>query len=142
MSTKIAVPTVRGFGNYDKAAISDATGLRCEDPSLAVQSQKDEADINTIVRNFGVTGKLPEGVRIPEYGDFNGVDDYRSAIEAVRAAEDNFMKIPSDLRARLGHDPAKFVEYCADPANLEEMRKIGLAVPAPADSGATVGGAS
>lgn len=122
--------------SYDRKEVSVATGLFCTEPSLAVQSQKDEADINTIVRNFGITGKLPQGVRIPEYGDFDGVSDYRDAIERVREAEDNFMKLPAELRDRLNHDPARFVEYCADKANLEEMRKLGLAPAAPAADGA------
>lgn len=122
----------RTFWNYDPAAVSDATGLQCNDPSLAVQSQKDEADINTIVRNFGVTGQLPSGVKVPMYDDFDEIIDYRTAIERSREAEASFMAMPADLRARLGHDPQRFLEYCADPANLEEMRKLGLAVPAPA----------
>lgn len=123
-------PTVRTTWNYSAKAMSIATGLKCEDPSLAVQSQKEEADINTIVRNFGVTGQLPVGVRIPQYGDFDGIDDYRTALEAVRAAEESFMRLPADLRARLDHSPQAFLEYAANPANLEEMRKLGLAVPA------------
>lgn len=124
----------RTFWNYDPAEVSNATGLRCEDPSLAVQSQKDEADINTIVRNFGITGQLPVGVKPPIYEDFDEVIDYRTAIERAREAEASFLAMPSDLRARLNHDPQAFLEYCADPANLEEMRKLGLAVPAPVPS--------
>lgn len=119
------------IGNFDAQDHSDASGLECLDPSLAVQSQKDEADINTIVKNFGVTGQLPSGVKVPTYGDFDGIDDYRTAIDVVRSAEASFLAMPSDLRERLGHDPARFVEYCADPENLPEMRKLGLAVPAP-----------
>lgn len=119
--------TVKNWLNYDKKAASLETGLACLDKSLAVQGQKDEADINTIVRNFGVTGRLPEAIRIPTYGDFDGVSDYREAIEAVRAAEESFGKLPSELRAKLQNDPQKFLEYCADPGNVEEMRKLGLA---------------
>lgn len=122
---------VRALYAYDEAAASDETGLECLDPSLAVQSQRDEADINTIVRNFGVTGKLPQNVRVPTFGDFDGVDDYQAAIEAVRAAEASFMAMPSEVRIRFDHSPQKFVEFCSDSANLEEMRKLGLAVPAP-----------
>jgi len=125
------IPAVRTTWNYDRKAVSELTGLNCTDPSLAVQSQKDEADINTIVRNFGVTGKLPESVRQPMYGDFTEVYDYRTALEAVRSAEASFMSLPSDLRARLGHDPQAFLEYCANPDNLEEMRKLGLAIVPP-----------
>lgn len=136
------IPKLRSAVNFDRKVWSDAHGLECKDPSRAVQSQKDEADINNIVRAFGVTGKLPDNIRVPSYGDFDGISDYREAIEAVRSAEQSFMALPSDLRARLDHNPQKFLEYCADPANLEEMRKLGLAAPAPADSGATAGGAS
>lgn len=120
----------RTVETMDRAANSRDTGLECLDPSLAVQSQKEEADINTIVRNFGVTGVLPQNVRPPQYGDFTGVDDYRSAIEVARAAEEAFMKLPSDFRARLDNDPQQFLEFCGDARNLEEMRKLGLAVPA------------
>jgi len=125
-------PKVRTTWNYNPKAMSVATGVACQDPSLTVQSQRDEADINVIVRNFGITGKLPTGVRVPTYGDFTGVEDYRDALDAVRSAEESFNAMPAELRKRLDHDPARFVEWCTDPSNLEEMRKLGLAVPAPA----------
>lgn len=125
-------PRVKTVSNINRKAWSDAHGLRCLDPSRTIQSQKDEADINVIVRNFGVTGKLPSAVRIPEYGDFDGISDYREAIEAIRLADEAFLAMPSELRLRLGNDPARFVEWCADSSNLEEMRKLGLAVAAPA----------
>lgn len=114
--------------SYDRAAVSEMTGLKCEDPSMAIQSQKDEADINTIVRNFGVTGQLPAAVKLPAYGDYlEAVSDYRSAIEAVRAAEDAFAAIPSDIRARFHHDPGAFADFCVKPENLPQLREWGLA---------------
>jgi len=122
----------RYIGSYDAKKATEQTGLFCEDESRAVQSQKDEADINTIVRNFGVTGVLPQGVRVPSYGDFDGISDYQEALEAVRAADASFSAMPADVRTRFDNDPAKFVEFCSDSGNLEEMRKLGLAVPAPA----------
>lgn len=118
----------RFIGNYDRRKVSIETGLKCLEPSLTVQSQKEEADINTIVKNFGVTGVLPQGVRVPTYGDFDVVDDYQSALHAIKAADESFMLMPADVRERFGNDPQKFLEFCADSANLEEMRKLGLAV--------------
>lgn len=105
--------------------------LICEDPSLAIQSQKAEADINNIVRNFGVTGRLPQAVRLPMYGDFHGVSDYRSAVEAVREAEASFMAIPAKVRAEFNNDPQAFADFCLDPNNLKQLQEWGLA-PAPA----------
>lgn len=120
----------RALYNYDADAVSNETGLECKDPSRTRQSDAAEADINTIVRNFGLTGQLPQGVRIPEYGDFDVVSDYRSAVEAIRNADASFMAMPADVRFKFSNDPQQFLEFCANPENLEEMRKLGLAVPA------------
>lgn len=128
---EIVVPFMRTEWNYDRDAASDASALRCEDPSLAVQDAAEECDINTIVRRFGLTGQLPTDLRAPQYGDFTGVQDYHSAMNAVLAAEEAFMALPAETRLRFGNDPQRLLEFCADSANLEEARKLGLAVPAP-----------
>lgn len=106
--------------------------LICRDPSLAVQSQKAEADINTIVRNFGVTGRMPAAVRLPSFGDFSQVADYRSALEAVRQAEASFLEVSSAVRDRFHNDPQAFMEFCENPSNLPQLREWGLAPPAAA----------
>lgn len=112
-------------------ALSASTGLCCEDKSLAIQSQAEEADINTIVKRFGLTGQLPQNVRVPLEDDFYEATDYRSALEAVRQADESFMKMPASVRARFNHNPAEFVEFCMDKANLDEMHRLGLAVTLP-----------
>jgi len=116
----------------DTDILSDESGLECLDKSLALQSGKAEADINTIVKRFGLTGQIPQGWRMPTYADFlNAPDDYRGALHAVRAAEDAFRKVPAGIRARFQNDPHLFVEFCSNPENLPELRKMGLA-PSPA----------
>lgn len=119
---------IRTANNYDTNAASDESGLKCEDLSKTQQHQKEEADINTIVKRFGLTGQLPSNVRVPTYGDFTGVSDYQSALNAVMAAEASFMAMPVDIRARFNHDPEQFVEFCSNPDNTDEMIKLGLAV--------------
>lgn len=113
--------------SYDRAEISKATGLRCEDPSLTIQSQKEEADINNIVKAFGVTGQLPASIRLPSYGDFTGIDDFRSALEAVKAAEESFNQVPAAIRSQFDNSPQAFLEFCSDPSNLPQLREWGLA---------------
>lgn len=122
-------PFVRNPYNYDVDVASDESGVKCEDVSLAVQSERDEVDINTIVRRFGLTGKLPDDIRVPQYGDFTGISDYQSALHAVMAAEESFMQLPADVRKRFDNDPGAFVAFCSDPANLAEMRTMGLLKP-------------
>lgn len=74
---------------------------------------------------------MPENATdlVPQYGDFTNVGDYRSALEAVQRANENFMQLPAELRARWDNDPQKFLEYAHNPENLPEMRKFGLAKP-------------
>lgn len=104
------------------------TGLSCTDASLAVQSQKEESDINEIVRRFGLTGKLPENVRVPQYQDFEDVFDFQSAMNAVAAANQSFSAMPAEVRFRFGNDPQRFLEFCSKEENIPEMIKLGLAV--------------
>lgn len=125
----IRAPFLRTPYNYDVEAASDESGLECADPSLAVQDARDEVDINTIVRRFGLTGKLPEDVPAPSYGDFVGITSYHDAMNAVAKAHESFDAMPADVRSRFQNDPGQFVEFCSDPANVDEMRKLGLVVP-------------
>lgn len=109
---------------------SDQNGTEITEPSLTQQSMTEQADINWIVHNFMPTA-LPQNVRIPMSGDFTELTDYREALHQIHEAENSFMQMPAELRSRLKNDPQQFIDYCADPKNLEEMRKLGLAVPAP-----------
>lgn len=119
-------PFVRNPYNYDMAAVSQETGLKCEDPSLAQQHMKDECDINVIVERFGVTGQLPVTPLEPTYGDFSGVSDYHSALNAIRASEEAFMALPAKIRAKFDHDPNALLEFLQNETNRDEAIELGL----------------
>lgn len=123
---KINAPFVRNPYNYDMAAVSQDTGLKCEDISLAQQHMRDECDINVIVERFGVTGQLPVTPLEPTYGDFSGVGDYHSALNKIIATESDFMALPAALRARFNHDPMELVNFLFDEANRSEAIELGL----------------
>lgn len=126
MSSK-SIPFFRTPFNYDTDAVSNETGLLCEDVSLAKQEFADECDINTIVRRFGITGTMPSSVSMPVFADFSGmVDDYHSAVNLVLAADDAFMTIPAEVRAKFDNDPGRFVAFCSDANNADKMREFGL----------------
>jgi len=117
--------------NYDTMEASDASALDCQDPSLAQQHARDECDINTIVKRFGLTGELPNGVRAPQYGDFTAATDYHTAMNAVIAANESFMQLPADVRTRFNNDAGAFVDFCSDENNRAEAEKLGLVVANP-----------
>jgi len=123
---QVKVPFVRSPYNYDMMAASNEAGLDTGPESMTQQQFKDECDINVIVRRFGLTGELPENPRVPMYGDFTEVKDYRTALEAVMAADDAFLEFPAELRARFENDPQKLLEFCENGANREEAVRLGL----------------
>jgi phage internal scaffolding protein len=111
---------------YDRDQNSAGSTFVFSKPSLAKQSFRDECDINNILRQFNVTGQLPLGSVQPQYGDFSGITDYQSALNAVMAAQDSFLQLPAKVRAKFDNDPALFLEFASDEVNRDEMKALGL----------------
>lgn len=123
-------PFIRTRNNYDMDHASRASGLVCTDPSKAQQHDKDDADINTLVRRFGITGQIPVLDRVPlESEIFHDITDFHSAMNAIRESETTFMTLPADLRARFDNDPHAFLKFTSDEKNRDEMRTLGLLKP-------------
>lgn len=118
---------VRSAYNYDRDEASNASGLQCKDASRAIQSQKDAADINNIVKKFGITGQIVGKFRMPLQGDFEGVTDFRSAMERVVMAKENFMRVPANVRSRFNNDPGEFASFCLLEKNRDQLVEWGLA---------------
>jgi len=121
---------VRNWFNYDVERASVESGLGDFSPSLTKQEFRDDADINVMVKRFGI-GALTatSGLSAPVYADFTGVSDNHSALNTVRAAAEAFMALPSSVRAEFGNDPQQLVVFCSDPANAEAAAKLGLTDP-------------
>ena len=114
--------------NYDADLASDESGLFCGDVSRAKQSFAEEVDINTIVRRFHLTGELPSDVRVPQYGDFEAVFDFHSAMNVVAEAREAFDRMPADVRARFHNEPQEFLTFVLDEQNRAEAVKLGVVV--------------
>ena len=126
---KIQLPFLRSAHNYDRDLASTESGLRCDDPSLTQQQFKEEADINTIVDRFMKSGVMPTPVNMPQFMDYEGVFDFQTAMNAVRAADENFMRMDAKIRARFNNSPQEFLEFFANPENTQEAIRLGLAIP-------------
>lgn len=112
--------------NYDMDKESELTGLMCMDETRAQQQFKDESDINTIVKRFGLTGELPDDFKAPVSGDFTNIMDFQSAMNAIRAAEESFMEMPAEMRARFNNDPQRLIEFLDNGDNRDEALKMGI----------------
>lgn len=124
--------------NYDTEEVSLSTGTDTSiDPdtgeeleSLTQQSFKDECDINEIVRRFGLTGQLPENFRAPVSGDFTGITDFQSAMNAVVRAQEEFDSLPAATREFFANDPQRLMDFVNDDKNRDKALELGL-IPKP-----------
>lgn len=112
------------------------SALTCLDPSLTVQSQAEDADINNMIRRFGLEKVIEGSLALPPSTvDFDEVFDFQSAQNVLVAADRAFMAVSWDVRKRFNNNAAEFVDFCSERdrdgnlVNLAEMRKFGLAVP-------------
>lgn len=98
-------------------------GLEC-DPAEGMTQQhfKDECDINYLLKHYNDIPAPP-----PVYADCSQYTDLQSAIDTVNAAAEDFQNVPADIRARFANNPVEFFNFCNNPANLEELRSLGLA---------------
>ena len=104
-------------------------GTKVEGKTMTKQSMKEECDINFIVEKYQKTGVVQHTREYEgQYGEFMSID-YHEAMNQVTAAQEMFMSIPSDIRARFHNDPGEFLAFVGDDANIEEMRELGLALP-------------
>lgn len=127
MSDGSRFPFVRSAYNYDADAASVEAGLACDpDGMVTKQSFREECDINEIVRRFGITGELPQGISMPVSGDFTAVTDFQSAMNEVIRAQEEFMLLPAEVRYRFANDPARLIAFLEDGNNRDEAIKLGI----------------
>jgi hypothetical protein len=105
-------------------------------PSLTRQEFADECDINVLMAKYEKHGVLPLAGSEPRYVDCASIpSDFRVVIDMMRDAEASFMSLHARVRAEFDNDARAFVDFAADPANIERLREWGLAprpeAPAP-----------
>ena len=101
----------------------------CNPESQVQQQFKNECDINYIVKRFLQTGQFVNMRRPEEYsfGDFTGLD-YRTALDFVRSANEQFNTLDSHIRERFANNPYNLLQFLENPANREEAERLGLIV--------------
>lgn len=99
-------------------------------PSMTRQSEMEACDIHNILKQFSQVGfeeLVRQNAARGQYADLTSLPDYQEALNTVIGAQAAFAALPSQVRERFLNDPARFVEFLADPANQDEAIRLGLA---------------
>lgn len=99
-----------------------------EGPSMTRQEFADECDINNIMLRYESYLADPmRTVRAPVFYDFTSMpDSLMGAMEVFRRGEEAFFTLPASVRREFDNNPAMFVDFASDPANLPQMKTWGL----------------
>lgn len=101
-------------------------------PSMTRQEFSEECDVNALMARYDKVGGVlpPPNNMEPLYLDLTALPtDYMSAMNAMIDAENAFMTLPAKVRAEFENNPAAFVNFALDKANLDQLRTWGLAPP-------------
>lgn len=119
---------------YDPSEEHDHCGIEFTMPSLTIQDEKEESDINYIVNKYAdgqkgiMTLDLGDSSQYAylQFGDATLPGDYSTALELVSGVREEFYSLPAYVRAKFGHDPMNFINQLNNPATLEYLRQQGL----------------
>lgn len=119
---------------YDPVEEHDHCGIEFTMPSLTVQDEKDETDINYIVNKYAdgqkgiMTLDLDNSSQYAflQFGDATLPGDYSTALELVSGVREEFYSLPAYVRAKFGHDPMNFINQLNNPETLEYLQQQGL----------------
>lgn len=104
--------------------------------TLTQQSFKDDADINVIMKRFGITdGAVPVPQPAEFYdrptSDFGEGVSLREVLDVQRAAANHFNALPAQIRKKFDNKPQKMHDWIHDEANHEEAVRLGLLIKKP-----------
>jgi len=112
--------------------------------SIVQQQFRDEVDVNTIVRRFGLTGQVPAMQGPGVYGDFTGITDYESALARIEETRERFMELPPEVREQFNNNPGELARYVEGSTEEDWKRRFGAPVEIKSESegsGSQEGGA-
>lgn len=94
---------------------------------MTKQSMAAETDVNAVVARHVAHGvPLPLDGNRARYGDFSRGADFHRDLTAVRAAEAEFLQVPSHIRDHFRNDVGRFLDCLYDPARRGELEVLGI----------------
>lgn len=90
------------------------------------QHFKHECDINHIIKKFTATGLLEHVKTQAQQFTYNESQSYSEAMSIVAQANEQFMTLPSEVRAHFKNDPADFLDAAHDETREDEFIELGL----------------
>lgn len=84
-------------------------------------------NINNIMKKYLKTGVIEHwNQRKPEFGDFSQAVDLQAAIQLVDSAQEEFLKLSSEVRNVAKNDPVLLLQLLATEQGTEALKAAGM----------------
>ena len=94
--------------------------------TMTEQSHREETDMNHILRDYVRTGLIKHAKDFEGKYDDIAAQDFQEAMFTVATAQSMFEELPAAIRKRFSNDPSRFLEFVHNPANANEMARLGI----------------
>ena len=94
--------------------------------SLVDQAQTKMTDIQVLLEPAMRNGLLKHSLQYAEDSDNIPSTTYQEALITVANAQQMFDDLPVNMRSRFNQNPKEFLEFTSNPANAQEMQKLGM----------------
>lgn len=119
---------------FDGSLTNPITGEIYYPPARTKQEFVKQCDINNIIKEFSITGQWSHVSAKAAQGAFVDLPeayDFQSSMNTVIHAQEAFMALPAKVRDRFHNEPGEFLAFVSDPANADELVKLGIRNPPP-----------
>lgn len=98
--------------------------------SMTKQADVERSEIQLLLKKYDKSFLIQQSQAITnQYSDVAIGFDLQDAYNKIRGVESMFMELPSAIRNRFDNNPAKFVDFCENPDNIDDMVLMNLANP-------------
>lgn len=90
---------------------------------------QEECHLPTMMKRWrrqGILGDVLRTTHPNSYGDFSNVDDYKTAMDAIRDAENAFLTLPAAVRGRFNNSPQQLLQALENPLMKDELTELGV----------------
>jgi len=118
----------RVYSDGDPPPPNEGTCCTAEE-GKTVQSDAPSADINLMVKKYNLQPlelQIGWSNKIGEYADVSSLPTYREALDVVRKAEEEFMKLPPDIRAKFDNSHVRMLDAFQAGEMAEVFEEIGF----------------
>lgn len=105
-----------------------------DQPSLTVQSDRNQAEISAILSRYKDVGIIDHLSQVDaQFMDVTAFDDFQDVMQHAAHAEHEFMRLPSKLREVFDHDVSVWLDAAHDADKFEALRpkleRLGILEP-------------